>query len=94
MNRADSSGGIGEDELAGAIGRVPEHSVVSDGRLVVQSNNEGVPFILADPSAQVSQDIIAVAQQLLAMRPNTGRDATLTWPTRDRSASSTPGSAV
>ncbi len=66
VNRADSSGGIGEAELAGAIGRVPEHSVVSDGRLVVQSNNEGVPFILADPAAQVSKDVVAIANQLLA----------------------------
>jgi pilus assembly protein CpaE len=66
VNRSDSSGGIGETELAGAIGRVPEHSVVSDGRLIVQSNNEGVPFILADPGAQASQDIVSVATELLA----------------------------
>jgi pilus assembly protein CpaE len=67
VNRADSAGGIGEQELAGAIGRIPEHFVVSDGRLVVQSNNEGVPFVLADPSARISQDINAVASQLLAL---------------------------
>ena len=35
--------------LERALGRVPEHRVVSDGRLVVQSNNEGVPFVLASP---------------------------------------------
>ena len=67
VNRADSAGGIGEQELAGAIGRIPEHFVVSDGRLVVQSNNEGVPFVLADPSARISQDVNAVASQLLAL---------------------------
>jgi len=67
VNRADSSGGIGEQDLAAAIGRVPEHRVVSDGRLVVQSNNEGVPFVLADPSARISQDVAAVVSQLLAL---------------------------
>ena len=41
INRADSAGGIQADDLARALGRVPEYSVVSDGRLVVASNNEG-----------------------------------------------------
>jgi pilus assembly protein CpaE len=67
VNRADSSGGIGEQDLAAAIGRIPEHSVVSDGRLVVQSNNEGVPFVLAEPAARISQDIADVVNQLLAL---------------------------
>ncbi len=73
VNRADSAGGIAEQDLAAAIGRVPEHRVVSDGRLVVQSNNEGVPFVLAEPSAQISQDVIGIAAALLAAdRPVVG----------------------
>jgi septum formation inhibitor-activating ATPase MinD len=44
---------------------VPEHSVVSDGQLVVRSNNEGVPFVLADPDAAVSRDITQVATELM-----------------------------
>ena len=67
VNRADSSGGIPEQDLAAAIGRIPEHQVVSDGRLVVQSNNEGVPFVLAEPSARISQDIVNVVNQLMAL---------------------------
>jgi pilus assembly protein CpaE len=65
VNRADSHGGIEADDLQRALGRVPEHRVVSDGQLVVRSNNEGVPFILADPSAAISQDIVRVASELL-----------------------------
>ncbi len=65
VNRADSSGGIAAEDLARTLGRVPEYSVVSDGRLVVQSNNEGLPFVLANPSAQVSQDIVRTATDLL-----------------------------
>jgi pilus assembly protein CpaE len=67
VNRADSSGGIDPADLERAIGRVPEHRVVSDGILVVQSNNEGVPFVLANPSAQISQDLARVAGEILAV---------------------------
>jgi pilus assembly protein CpaE len=72
INRADSPGGITPDELAHALGRTPEHSVVSDGKLVVRSNNDGVPFVLADPSAKVSQDIVRVANDLIAARTPVG----------------------
>ncbi len=65
VNRADSAGGIQADDLHRALGRVPEHRVVSDGQLVVRANNEGVPFVLADPSAPVSQDIVRTAGELL-----------------------------
>jgi pilus assembly protein CpaE len=65
VNRADSAGGIEADDLNRALGRVPEHRVVSDGQLVVRSNNEGVPFVLADANAQVSQDVVRVAGELL-----------------------------
>ncbi|MBA2718732.1 MAG: response regulator [Chloroflexi bacterium] len=66
INRADSPGGIAPGALEQALGRVPEHRVVSDGLLVVQSNNEGVPFVLANPSAPISVDIQRVAAELLA----------------------------
>ena len=66
VNRADSSGGIDPGDLERALGRVPEHRVVSDGMLVVQANNEGVPFVLANPGAPISQDIHRVAAELLA----------------------------
>jgi pilus assembly protein CpaE len=65
VNRADSPGGIDPEDLHRALGRVPEHRVVSDGQLVVRSNNEGVPFVLADPGAGVSQDIGRIASELL-----------------------------
>lgn len=66
VNRADSPGGIDPADLDRAIGRAPEHRVVSDGRLVVQSNNAGVPFVLANPDAPISQDVGRVASELLA----------------------------
>jgi pilus assembly protein CpaE len=65
VNRADSSGGIEPAELERALGRVPEHRVVSDGKLVIASNNEGVPFVLANPAAQISQDLARTAVEIL-----------------------------
>jgi pilus assembly protein CpaE len=71
VNRADSAGGIDPLDLERALGRAPEHQVMSDGRLVVQSNNEGVPFVLASPDAGISKDIVRIAGELL----NAGRVA-------------------
>jgi pilus assembly protein CpaE len=65
VNRADSTGGYDTQVLANALGRVPEHSVSSGGALVVRTNNEGIPFVLADPAAQISQDIFRTAAELI-----------------------------
>ena len=40
---------------------------MSDGKLVVSSNNEGVPFVLANPGAQISKDVMRVASDILAV---------------------------
>jgi pilus assembly protein CpaE len=69
VNRSDSSGGIGRDELARALGRKPEFEVVSDGLLVVQANNEGMPFVVSSPDAAVSRDLKRVAQTLIGRAP-------------------------
>jgi len=69
VNRADSTGGIAAEDLARALGRVPEHVVVSDGKLVVQANNEGVPFVLANPESQISRDVARLAAQLVGPVP-------------------------
>jgi pilus assembly protein CpaE len=65
VNRADSAGGIAPDDLARALGRAPDHAIVSDGKLVMKSNNEGVPFVLASPDARISRDVATVASALL-----------------------------
>jgi pilus assembly protein CpaE len=65
VNRSDSTGGFDPQVLANALGRVPEHSVCSGGALVVRTNNEGIPFVLADPAAQVSLDVFRTAAELV-----------------------------
>jgi len=57
VNRADWSGGLGRDDLIGALGRAPDFEVVSDGRLVVQANNDGMPFVVSSPDSPISGDI-------------------------------------
>ena len=71
LNRADSNAGIDPSELNRALGRVPEHQVRSDGAIVVPANNLGVPFVLSNPEAGVSQDIDRIVASLLG----TGRAA-------------------
>jgi pilus assembly protein CpaE len=65
VNRADSTGGFDPEVLNQALGRVPEHTIGSGGALVVRANNEGIPFVLADPSAQISQDVNRTAGELM-----------------------------
>jgi pilus assembly protein CpaE len=65
INRSDSTGGFDPEVLNRALGRAPEHSVSSGGALVVRANNEGIPFVLADPSAQISQDVLRTATELV-----------------------------
>jgi len=65
INRSDSTGGFDPEVLTRALGRVPEHRVSSGGQLVVRANNEGIPFVLADPAAEISQDVMRTAQELI-----------------------------
>jgi pilus assembly protein CpaE len=62
VNRSDSSGGLTRDDLGRALGKRPDFEIVSDGRLVVQANNEGMPFVVASPDAPVSRDVRRAAQ--------------------------------
>jgi MinD-like ATPase involved in chromosome partitioning or flagellar assembly len=42
---------------------------VSDGKLVVQANNEGLPFVLANPDAPISRDIAKIAADVVGGVP-------------------------
>lgn len=65
VNRSDSTAGIDPGTLDAALGRMPEHRVTSGGALVAQANNEGIPFVLADPSAAISRDVTRTAEELV-----------------------------
>ena len=81
----------GRQDLARALGRVPEYSVVSDGRLVVPRTTRACRSSSPNPSAAISLDIGRLAG-VARREPRAGRsEALIRWPTRARSASSTRG---
>ena len=69
LNRSDSTGGFTKADVEEALNRRIDHEVVSDGKLVIASNNEGVPFVLASPDAPVSQGVRAMAASISARLP-------------------------
>ena len=64
LNRADSALGIRVADVEHSLGRKVDHSVVSDGKSVVLALNRGVPFIVSNRDAQVSQDVRRIADAL------------------------------
>jgi len=66
LNRSDSTGGFSKADVEEALSRRIDYEVVSDGRLVIAANNEGVPFVLASPEAGISQDIRRMAESITA----------------------------
>jgi pilus assembly protein CpaE len=71
LNRADSTLGIRVADVEHSIGRKVDHTIVSDGRSVVYALNRGVPFFLSNREAQVSQDILRLAQAVTGPAPTT-----------------------
>ena len=101
VNRADSPGGIEPDDLARALGRVPGASRrVGRHARRPDRTTTGVPFVLANPGgrdqpgphARVAAELMAVARVAASGPRRVGPAGRC--PTRDRSASSTRGSAA
>jgi MinD-like ATPase involved in chromosome partitioning or flagellar assembly len=67
LNRSDSTGGFSKADVEEALNHRIDHEVVSDGRLVISANNEGVPFVLASPDAPISQGIRRMAESIGAL---------------------------
>jgi pilus assembly protein CpaE len=65
LNRSDSALGIRIADVEHSIGRRVDHTIVSDGRSVVYALNRGVPFVTSNREAQVSQDVVRLANALL-----------------------------
>ena len=58
LNRADGNLGIRVADVEHSIGRKVDYTIVSDGRSVVYALNRGIPFVLTNKEAQVSQDVL------------------------------------
>ena len=73
LNRADTTLGIRVTDVEHSIGRKVDHTIVSDGRAVVYALNRGVPFVISNREAQVSQDVLRLATAVTGKR-ETGED--------------------
>jgi pilus assembly protein CpaE len=66
LNRADASGGFTKPDVEQATGHVIDFEIVSDGRLVLGANNEGVAFVTSSPDAEISKGVRRIADALAA----------------------------
>ena len=67
LNRSDSTGGISKADVETALGNSIDFEIVSDGRLVLAANNEGVPFVSGSPDAPISQGVKQLAASLSSL---------------------------
>jgi pilus assembly protein CpaE len=66
LNRADSTGGIDVADLEESLRHKVSALLVSAGPLVTSSINSGVPFIVSQPEATISRNVLQLARQVLA----------------------------
>jgi len=74
MNRAGSPG-IKPEQMGAELGRLPDVAIPDDQQLVKATSAEGVPFVLAQPKAKASQQIVSLAQRLAAPQDPTVAEA-------------------
>ena len=63
-NRNDSAGGIKAADVEASLGRSITHTIVSDGRTLVQAVNRGIPFVISHRDSQVAKDVFGLAAKL------------------------------
>lgn len=68
LNRADAAGGFDRADVEQALGSRIDFEVVSDGRLVLAANNEGIAFVSSSPESKIAQDVNQIATALAAHR--------------------------
>jgi len=66
LNRSDASGGFSKADVEQALGSRIDFEIVSDGRLVLASNNEGIAFVSSSPESPIAQGVRAIADSLAA----------------------------
>ncbi len=66
LNRADASGGFDKADVEAALGSRIDFEVVSDGHLVLASNNDGTAFVASSPDSPIAQGVLTIADSLSA----------------------------
>ena len=65
LNRVSARNRLSAGDVTATLGYPIAAQIVNDGRLVPQSVNEGVPFVLSAPKSPVAQSVRALARSLL-----------------------------
>ncbi len=60
LNRATAPSAVTVSSIAENLRRPVEAQVVDDGRIVIKSVNEGVPFVISAPESKIAKDIHSV----------------------------------
>ncbi len=77
LNRADSDTGIKVEVAEESLGRPFDAKVVSDGKGVTMSVNQGVPLVLSQPNGRFAQDIFKLVHVLTGeVQQVNGRETT------------------
>ena len=66
LNRSDASAGFDKAYIEEIIKSPIHFEVVSDGRLVLNANNEGRPFVISNPETPIAQGVRRIADALTA----------------------------
>jgi pilus assembly protein CpaE len=66
LNRSDAPGGFSKADVEQALGSRIDFEIVSDGHLVLASNNEGIAFVSSSPESPIAQGVRAIADSLAA----------------------------
>jgi pilus assembly protein CpaE len=66
LNRSDASGGFDKADVEQALASRIDFEVVSDGHLVLGSNNEGNAFVTSSPDSPIAQGVRRIADSLAA----------------------------
>ena len=75
LNRADSRGGIRVQDVEQILQKEFSVEVVSDGRLTTASLNEGVPFVMTNPDAPISRDVLRLGSTLAGIELGAGEES-------------------
>jgi pilus assembly protein CpaE len=73
INRGDASSGLSLEDIEESVQHKVAATLVSAGALVTSSINRGVPFLMTDPGATISQNVEDLARRLL--RPEDQQEA-------------------
>jgi len=65
LNRADSTGGLHIADIEDSIQHKFAAHMVSAGQLVTASINRGIPFVMSDPEAAITQNMHDLAKQVM-----------------------------